>query len=103
MTHANIRLTHYFLFYPRPWLKPRQVQRRRYASNALLALVALDDRLEVRSHWLLHIRKYAQALHCHGIDAAIKLLPYLAEPYTPFEREYQISDQAFWLLSAELS
>jgi tRNA G46 methylase TrmB len=84
------------LFYPNPYPKKAQVQKRWHASPAFIALLQCSKNIEVRSNWLIYLQEFQFALSMHGIASDIGEVS--GEPITPFERKYTESGQQCWQL-----
>lgn len=84
------------LFYPNPYPKKAQVQKRWHASPAFIALLACSKNIEVRSNWLIYLQEFQFALTLHGVQSHI--VEVSGEPITPFERKYTESGQTCWQL-----
>ncbi len=89
------------LFYPNPYPKSSQVQRRWHASPSLKDILLLGGELRVRSNWHIYIQEFVFALECAGQRAVEKQLEPSA-PITPFERKYWQSGQSSWQLVCHL-
>nr|WP_252736333.1 tRNA (guanine-N(7)-)-methyltransferase [Aestuariibacter sp. A3R04] len=87
----------HFLLYPNPYPKSSQIQKRWYASAAMVDLMALCPHIEVRSNWLLYLMEFSQAVRHYGLQGNMRELR-SAAPMTPFERKYQASGQPCWQL-----
>lgn len=84
------------LFYPNPYPKKAQVQKRWHGSPAFIALLGCSTNIEVRSNWLTYLEEFQQALNIHGVKSQI--YPINGAPITPFERKYTESGQPCWRL-----
>lgn len=84
------------VFYPNPYPKKAQVQKRWHASPALIALLKCSRNIEVRSNWLIYLEEFQQALSIHGVKSSIQEIS--GVPITPFERKYSESGQQCWQL-----
>jgi tRNA G46 methylase TrmB len=84
------------LFYPNPYPKKAQVQKRWHASPAFAAMLACSQQIEVRSNWHIYIQEFQIALQVYGLGSSIELVS--DTPITPFERKYSESGQKCWLL-----
>ena len=84
------------VFYPNPYPKKAQVQKRWHASPAFIALLRCSSNIEVRSNWLTYLEEFQQALNIHGVQSQI--YPISGAPMTPFERKYTESGQPCWQL-----
>lgn len=93
------RLSKQCLFYPNPYPKKAQVQKRWHASPAFVALLKCSKNIEVRSNWLIYLQEFQFALSMHGVTSHIKRVS--GVPITPFERKYTDSGQACWSLQTE--
>lgn len=87
------------VFYPNPYPKSSQLQKRWYASPAMQALMAITPNIEVRSNWLIYIQEFQQALSCYDIQSSIGEVSATEPAVTPFERKYRASGQACWRLT----
>jgi tRNA G46 methylase TrmB len=84
------------LYYPNPYPKKSQVQKRWHASPAFASMLACSHTIEVRSNWLVYLQEFQQALRVYSIDSAIEAVS--GSPITPFERKYSGSGQQCWQL-----
>jgi tRNA G46 methylase TrmB len=84
------------LFYPNPYPKKAQVQKRWHASPVFIALLGCSTNIEVRSNWLTYLNEFQQALSIHGVKSKINQVSGVA--ITPFERKYTESGQPCWQL-----
>lgn len=89
------------LFYPNPWPKSAQLQRRCHGSPLFPTLLALGGELELRSNWPIYVEEFARALQIAGHSAAAE--PFQPQtPITAFERKYQAAGQALWRCRVQL-
>jgi tRNA G46 methylase TrmB len=84
------------VFYPNPYPKKAQVQKRWHASPTFVALLKCSRNIEVRSNWLTYLEEFQQALEIHGVKSSIQEVS--GTPITPFERKYTESGQHCWQL-----
>ena len=84
------------IFYPNPYPKKAQVQKRWHASPTFIALLKCSRNIEVRSNWLTYLEEFQQALGIHGVKSSIQEVS--GVPITPFERKYTESGQQCWQL-----
>jgi tRNA G46 methylase TrmB len=84
------------LFYPNPYPKKSQVQKRWHASPAFPSLLRCCNNIEVRSNWKIYIEEFSVALTEYGVQSNIDLVS--GDPITPFERKYSESGQQCWQL-----
>ncbi len=93
---AGWRLHGHYLFYPNPWPKPGQLQRRWHAHPVFPDMLRLGGRLEMRCNWEVYALEFAWAVNrVLGTDARPELL---GEPAisSPFERKYRASGHALY-------
>ncbi|WP_100644369.1 tRNA (guanine(46)-N(7))-methyltransferase TrmB [Alteromonas facilis] len=95
----GIKLAKHCLYYPNPYPKPSQVQKRWHASPAMPDFMGLGGTLYVRSNWDLLVKEFQIALSLYGVDSTIEQLP-CENPITPFERKYFASGQICWALTS---
>lgn len=100
LNQQSIRVTHHCLFYPNPYPKSSQVQKRWHGSAAFADLMALTGNVEVRSNWLIYLLEFAQAAAHYGVKGDLQQVPE-GEDFTPFERKYRASGQICWQLSCQ--
>lgn len=98
---AKWRVVKHCLFYPNPYPKSSQLQKRWYASPAMPALMAITSNIEVRSNWLIYIQEFQQALACYDIESTLREVDTSMPAVTPFERKYRASGQACWQLKTK--
>ena len=84
------------LYYPNPYPKKSQVQKRWHAGPAFASMLACGQKIEVRSNWLVYLQEFQQALSVYNIDSVIEVVS--GSPITPFERKYSGSGQPCWQL-----
>lgn len=96
---AGWRFQRHFLFYPNPWPKSDQLQRRWHGHPVLPALLQLSDHLELRSNWRIYVEEWRVMLHLAGWATRTAVfaggLPDHAV-VSPFERKYLRSGQSCW-------
>lgn len=83
------------LFYPNPWPKSQQLQRRIHGSPLFPTLLQIGGELELRSNWRLYVEEFASALHIAGFKAEIETIQ-VDRAVTPFEAKYHSSGQPLW-------
>jgi len=93
---ANWTISKQCVFYPNPYPKKAQVQKRWHASPTFIALLKCSRNIEVRSNWLIYLEEFQQALSIHGVKSNITAVS--GVPITPFERKYTESGQQCWQL-----
>ena len=88
---ASWSLERHYLFYPNPWPKPGQLQRRWHAHPVFPVLLKLGGRIELRCNWKPYADEFAYALNQL---AGSKIKPVVLEngdPVSPFENKYRAS------------
>ena len=88
---AGWQLERHYLFYPNPWPKPGQLQRRWHAHPVFPDLLRLGGRLEMRCNWELYAEEFAFAVNRL---AGTKIEPVRLrepDPVSAFERKYHDS------------
>lgn len=88
------------IFYPNPYPKAAQLQRRWYAHPVLPALIACGRDIEIRSNWELYIREAKVALGMHVEAGDLSVGAPTAAPITAFEKKYQEAGQPLFQLNA---
>ncbi|MEJ2669003.1 MAG: SAM-dependent methyltransferase [Gammaproteobacteria bacterium] len=101
--HASWRFEHHNLWYPNPWPKYSQRQRRWYANPVMAALIRLQRRLVVRSNCEWYLEEFAWALRWWGCDPVMAAWRIRGVSATPFERKYHASEQKLWQLSCNFN
>ena len=98
----QIKLSLHTWFYPNPWPKAEQVQRRWYAHPAFTAVLALGGRLEVRSNWPIFMHELALALKVAGCvpPPIVPITP--VQPISLHERKYHASLHPLYKLEIHL-
>ncbi len=100
---AEWAVLRHYLFYPNPWPKPGQLQRRWHAHPIFPTLVALGGVLTMRTNWLIYAQEFAQALaQVKNTDVTVELLM-LSDAITPFERKYINSQHDLYQVHMTLS
>lgn len=88
---ASWRLERHYLFYPNPWPKPAQLQRRWHAHPVFPVLLELGGRIEMRCNWKPYADEFAFALNqLSGSDVKLTALC-IDVPASPFEKKYDAS------------
>ena len=91
-------IVRHFLLYPNPYPKSAQIQKRWYASAAMVDLMALTPNIEVRSNWLLYLLEFGRAAAQYGLSSDVGEITG-DDHMTPFERKYRGSGQTCWQLN----
>ncbi len=100
---AGIRLAGHTFFYPNPWPKAAQLQRRIHGCAAFATLLKLGGCVELRSNWPLYTEEFGVALNLAGIPAVVRELKIDPDaPITLFEAKYARSGHRLWQVSARL-
>lgn len=88
---AAWRLHRHYIFYPNPWPKPAQLQRRWHAHPVFPSLLGLGGRLEMRSNWRIYALEFARAVNrVLGVNVKPGTPPDSPD-ISPFERKYRDS------------
>jgi tRNA (guanine-N7-)-methyltransferase len=95
----RIPVSHHYLFYPNPWPKAAQVQRRVHGSAGFPRLLALGGALELRSNWHIYVEEFGLAMHLAGRRGVVSQLQ-VEHPLTHFERKYRDSGHPLWCFRA---
>ncbi|MDZ7317247.1 MAG: tRNA (guanine-N(7)-)-methyltransferase [candidate division KSB1 bacterium] len=84
----GMRFKVHYLFYPNPWPKKEHLKRRVHAHPAFKYLIAISERLILRSNWLIFIQEFAAAYRlATGYEGeTAKIRP--QEAYTLFEKKF---------------
>lgn len=85
------------LFYPNPYPKKTQVQKRWHASASFMPMLACSSNIELRSNWKIYVEEFQIALRLVNIDSNIAPIPNTTA-ITPFERKYSLAGQQCWQL-----
>lgn len=85
------RLERHYLFYPNPWPKPGQLQRRWHAHPVFPDLLRLGGRLEMRCNWRVYADEFAFAVNRLSGSALQPVQLGKVDPVSAFERKYQDS------------
>lgn len=99
----EIRFEQHYLFYPNPYPKPKDVQKRWYGHPVVTLLSQLSSSIECRSNWRQYIDDFAFVLAELGYSVSINKFAELESPVSPFEKKYLDSGQACYGLSAGLT
>jgi tRNA (guanine-N7-)-methyltransferase len=95
-------LSHHYLFYPNPWPKSAQLQRRVHGHPAFPALLRLGGQLELRSNWQTYIEEFGVAVHLAGGSGYVSRVPDEKADISLFERKYRKSGHPLWRFNASL-
>lgn len=94
------------LYYPNPYPKASQIQKRWHAMSVFRDLIRLGGRLESRSNWNIYLEEMALALSAYGVRSRLTDVPvhHKAEftGVSNFETKYVRSGQQVWALEANL-
>ena len=97
---SDLRFARHCIFYPNPYPKPAQIQKRWYASAVMPALMKLSPIIEVRSNWRLYLQEFAIAAASYNYKSDLVEVC-TDKPFTPFERKYLASGQPCYSLQLE--
>ncbi|MCZ6830149.1 MAG: SAM-dependent methyltransferase [Gammaproteobacteria bacterium] len=99
---AGWALQWHYLFYPNPWPKQSQLQRRLHGSPEFSSLLALGGWVELRSNWQVYVEEFGSALHLAGHPAWVDS-PEVGVPVSLFERKYLHSGHPLWRCRCKLN
>lgn len=88
---ADWKLERHYLFYPNPWPKPGQLQRRWHAHPVFPDLLRLGGRLEMRCNWWVYADEFAFSLNYLTGSAVKPALLDKVDAVSAFERKYHDS------------
>ncbi|ODS22529.1 hypothetical protein AB835_13665 [Candidatus Endobugula sertula] len=89
---------HHTLFYPNPYPKPQHLQRRWHGGAAFPSLLAISQKIELRTNWKIYAKEFYAALLIvnQHVERAV-LHEYRPEQIvTAFERKYWQSGHSLW-------
>jgi len=98
---AEWQIQAHYLFYPNPYPKGSQLQKRWHASPSFQDIIAIGGQLTVRSNWQIYIEEFSAALALLERDNTVSQVPQTT-PFTPFERKYWNSGQQSWQVVCHL-
>lgn len=93
---AGWGIERHYLFYPNPWPKPTQLQRRWHAHPVFPDLMRLGGRLEMRCNWKVYADEFAFALNKFTGSEVEPVLLENPDPVSPFERKYRDSGHGLY-------
>lgn len=102
LAEAGQTLDHHYLFYPNPWPKSAQLQRRVHGHPAFALLPVLGGRLELRSNWRLYVEEFALAMEVAGRRGEVGPVPPDAPAISLFEAKFRRSGHALWRFEVNL-
>lgn len=91
----------HFIFYPNPYPKSAQLQRRWHASPSFKDILNIGGEITVRSNWKIYIDEFSIALKVAN-KSPVTVNVKQTEPFTPFERKYWNSGQQSWQVICQL-
>ncbi|QOL26697.1 methyltransferase domain-containing protein [Thalassotalea sp. LPB0316] len=98
VAQANWPIKQHYILYPNPWPKAKHIQRRWHGSAVLPQILAIGERIELRSNWPLYLQEFAKAAEfVGGFETEFKQV-IDDEPITPFEAKYRASGQTCFQL-----
>lgn len=80
----------HFIFYPNPYPKKSQLNKRWHGHGIFPALLKTAQEFEVRSNWRIYLEEFqlAAQLLCPGLSGCIQRVDDSSEAMTAFERKY---------------
>ena len=94
-----LRFDRLYLFYPNPYPKPGQLQRRWYGHSIFPALLSGATCIEIRTNWRIYAEEFAHAAQYCGCTGVVVEPFHTERPTTAFERKYAASGHALWRVS----
>ncbi len=83
-----------FIFYPNPWPKKSQLQRRIHANPIAPFLFELSKSFVLRSNWKIYLDEFSKSYEFFkGTKSQTKKITNLKSFITPFEKKYYLSGQ----------
>lgn len=98
---AGWRCDRVALYYPNPWPKAAQLNKRWHGSPVFADLIALGGQLELRCNWRTYADEMQLALRAFGVASEVGTLA-VATPISLFEAKYAASGHTLWRLTANL-
>lgn len=99
---AGWRFRAQFLFYPNPYPKQQQLNKRWHGHAVLPALVACGGAVELRTNWAVYAWEFGRTMEMVGAGD-VEVRGYRAEnPVSRFEQKYQQSGHKLFRVSANL-
>ena len=92
----------HYLLYPNPWPKKKHLLRRWHGHPAMMDLIRLGGRVEVRTNWRIYAEEFVAALKLLGFSGAELLAWRPVSAVSPFERKYLASAHRLFRVSVVL-
>ncbi len=86
----------HYLFYPNPWPKRHHLMRRWHAHPLMPTLLAISERLELRTNWRLYAEEFAYSARFLGAAAGAVEAWRAEVPISAFEQKYADAGQALF-------
>ncbi len=92
---------HHALYYPNPWPKESEANRRFHLHPIFPVLMRLSPVTELRTNWEIYAREYKEAARiagdCLSLNVSVECSAFSPEnPETAFERKYQSAGQELY-------
>ncbi len=92
---------HHALYYPNPWPKESEANRRFHLHPIFPVLMRLSPVTELRTNWEIYAREYKEAARiagdCLSLNVSVECSAFSPEnPETAFERKYQTAGQELY-------
>lgn len=98
---GGLCLHYHSIFYPNPYPKPEQLNKRWYAHPVFPTLLALGGDLEVRSNWAPYIADFAATLSQFSCKPKIGVEDVIT-PVSAFEKKYTEANMSAYRLRCSL-
>ena len=95
------KILHHALYYPNPWPKESEANRRFHLHPIFPVLMHLSPVTELRTNWEIYAREYKEAARiagdCLSLNVSAECSAFSPEnPETAFERKYQTAGQELY-------
>ena len=101
LAREGLGVDYHYMFYPNPWPRARQLQRRVHGHGSFPLLLALGGRIELRSNWQLYVEEFGVAMHLAGCAGRVSRVG--PEPaISRFEEKYRNSGHALWAFTGRV-
>ena len=98
---ANWHFAYHSLYYPNPYPKPDDLQKRWHGHPAFASLLAISERFELRTNWRIYAEEFDFALQVLGRADRGVVQYKTEEPITAFERKYLKSGHELWRVHSQ--
>jgi tRNA G46 methylase TrmB len=99
----DLKPARHYLFYPNPYPKGTQLQKRWHGHPVFPTLLNLGGILEMRCNWIVYAEEFATALNV-ALGVAAEVERFKPDTYiSAFERKYALSGQALFRVRVHLT